>query len=55
MKSTILRSFQSKSIDNENLVLFRYVNLLILINVNMPIYNNFLNNYLSIAVYEYSI
>ena len=55
IKSTIMKKFYNKSIDNKNIVLFWYGNFLILIDINTQKNNNFLNNYLSNAIYEYSV
>ena len=55
IKSTILRKLQNKSIHNKNLVLFINGNLLILIDINIQKNNNFINNYQSNAIYEYSV
>ena len=50
-----MMKFYNKSIANKNLVLFRYGNFLILIDINVLKKNNFLNNYRSNAIYEYSV
>ena len=55
IKSTILRKLQNKSIHNKNLVLFINGNFLILIDINIQKNNNFINNYQSNAIYEYSV
>ncbi len=55
IKSTIMKKFYYKSIDNKSLVLFWYGNFLILIDKIYIKNNNFLNNFPSNAIYEYSV
>ena len=55
IKITIIKKFKNKSIDNKNLDLFWYGNFLLLIDINLQKNNNFSNNYLSNAIYEYSL
>ena len=55
IKSTIMKKFYYKSIDNKSLVLFWYGNFLILIDKIQIKKNNFLNNFPSNAIYEYSV
>ena len=55
IKSTIMKKFYYKSIDNKSLVLFWYGNFLILIDTKSQKNNNFINIYLSNAIFEYSV
>ena len=55
IKSTIMKKFYYKSIDNKSLVLFWYGNFLILIDKIYIKNNNFFNNFTSNAIYEYSV
>ena len=55
IKSTIMKKFYYKSFDNKSLVLFWYGNFLILIDKIYIKNNNFLNNFPSNAIYEYSV
>ena len=55
IKSTIMKKFYDKSIDNKGLVLFWYGDFLILIDKIYIKNNNFHNNILSNAIYEYSV
>ena len=55
IKSTIMKKFYYKSIDNKSLVLFWYGNFLILIDKIYIKNNNFINNFPSNAIYEYSV
>ena len=55
IKSTIMKKFYYKSIDNKSLVLFWYGNFLILIDKIYIKNNNFLNIFQSNAIYEYSV
>ena len=50
-----MKKFYYKSIDNKSLVLFWYGNFLILIDKIYIKNNNFINNFPSNAIYEYSV
>ena len=55
IKSTIMKNFYYKFIDNKSLVLFWYGKFLILIDKIYIKNNNFLDNFPSNAIYEYSV